>query len=126
MVYRYDRVNLNLCLCKNLLCRVVEEPSLRHRSALLQEHEDAATAKAMMAVLCSVSLGSSGEAEETFVDLESILAKYLGEELFFSLRSMPGLFGQESRMREHLRSKLDMLCHKVSMTCIIKADLLLI
>lgn len=47
------------------------------------------------------------------MDLEAILAKYLGaEELVRALRSLPGLFRQESRMREQLRSKLDMLCHK--------------
>ncbi|CAE7491759.1 polr3c [Symbiodinium natans] len=93
-VYRFDRVNLDLCLRKAALCRLVEEQ--------LGDNE----AMAMFALLHFVVLNHSGEGVTTkYADLEEIYARYLG------LAKSEGR--DPSRVKEKLRGNLDRLAtHK--------------
>lgn len=92
VLYRYDRVNLNLCVYKNLLCRVVEE------------QVDEAAAQVMMALLGSVTPDSGDSIIESPMSIDAILRRY------------QGLFPQGGRdpakIRERLRHSLEVLVHK--------------
>eukprot|EP00435_Cladocopium_sp_Y103_P074572 s105_g49.t1 len=92
VLYRYDRVNLNLCVYKNLLCRVVEE------------QVDEAAGQVMMALMASVTPDSGDSITESPMSIDAILARY------------QGLFPQSGRdpakIRERLRHSLEVLVHK--------------
>ncbi|CAK9109256.1 unnamed protein product [Durusdinium trenchii] len=95
VVYRYDRVNLNLCICKNLLCRIVEE------------QVDELAAQVMMTMLTSVGPDSNERVMANWVSIESIHERHLG------LFPNSGRERDPHRLREKLRSKLDLLVNKV-------------
>ena len=89
-VYRYDRVNLDLCLRKTALCRLVEEQSSEH------------AAMAMHAMLHWVVPNQSGEGvTSNYANLEQVYQKNVG------LLKAEGR--DPSRVKEKLRSNLDML-----------------
>lgn len=93
-VYRYDRVNLDLCLRKSALCRLVEE----------QTSEQAAAA--MHAMLHWVVPNQSGEGvTSSYANLDQIYQKSAG------LLKAEGR--DPSRVKEKLRGSLDLLAkHK--------------
>lgn len=104
-VYRFDRVTLNLCMCKSLLCRVVEDRVNGHASQVL-----ASILTAVQPGECSAEKPAEGKGVSVqYMSLEAVEQKM--RDLGYH---QPGR--DPHREREKLRKVLDLLsAHKDSL-----------